>query len=54
VDIGVGSIQQPTYVNANLTRTQKEKVCEMLMEFTNCFAWSYTKMPGLGKGLVEY
>jgi hypothetical protein len=40
VDIGDGSGSHPTYVNAALPREQKTEVCELLKEYTDCFAWS--------------
>jgi hypothetical protein len=48
VDIGNGTTKRPTYVSANLTREQKGKVCELLKEFVDCFAWEYTEMPEEG------
>jgi hypothetical protein len=43
-----------TYVNANLMPEQKAEVCDVLREFIDCFAWSYTEMPGLSLDLVEH
>ena len=33
---------------------QKSKVCLLLKEFVDCFAWNYTEMPGLSRDLVEH
>ena len=33
---------------------QKSKVCALLREFIDCFAWNYTEMPGLSRDLVEH
>jgi hypothetical protein len=33
---------------------QKSKVCALLKEFVDCFAWNYTEMPGLSRDLVEH
>jgi hypothetical protein len=54
VDIGEGSIKQPTYMNANLTEVQNREMLKLLRKFADFFAWSYAKMPGLNKGLVEH
>jgi hypothetical protein len=29
-------------------------LCELLQEFTYCFAWNYTEMTGLSRELVEH
>jgi hypothetical protein len=52
VDLGDGVIKQPTYINDNLTKEQKEKVHELLRDFVCCFAWDYTEMPGLSRDLM--
>jgi hypothetical protein len=52
--IGDGSVKQPTYVNTNLPSEQKVKVCDMLWEFVDCFAWNYTEMSVLSQDLVEH
>jgi hypothetical protein len=54
IDLGDGHEPRPTYINVGLTTEQKVAVHELLKEFTNCFAWNYTKMPGLGRDLVEH
>jgi hypothetical protein len=54
IDIRDGMVHRPTYVNQNLTCGQKEEVRRLLGEFVCCFAWEYTEMSGLDKGLVEH
>jgi hypothetical protein len=54
MDIGDGNVPQLTYVNANLTKEQKDKVRLLAHEFVDCFAWSYNEMSGLGRDLVEH
>ena len=44
IDIGDGSVPRPTFINANMEADQKSKVCALLWEFIDCFAWNYTKM----------
>ena len=47
VDIGDGSIPRPTSVNKNLKVNYKAKLIELLKEYVDCFAWSYSEMLGL-------
>ena len=54
IDIGDGSILRPTFIKASLKADQKSKVCLLLKEFVDCFAWNYTEMPGLSRDLVEH
>ena len=46
VDIGDGSVPRPIFVNANLSTEYKA--------YVDCFAWSYSEMPGLSRDLVEH
>jgi hypothetical protein len=54
MDIGDGNVPRPTYVNANLTKEQKDEVRLLACEFIDCFTWNYNEMPGLGRDLVEH
>jgi hypothetical protein len=54
IDIGDGVIPRPTYVSARLDVNQKQEIIELLKAYTCCFAWDYTKMPGLSRELVEH
>jgi hypothetical protein len=55
VDLGEnGGVARPTYISAKQVDEEKVELCTLLREFTNCFAWDYTKMPGLGRDLVEH
>jgi hypothetical protein len=54
VDIGDGVISWPTYVTARLSTSQKQELIELLEVCMCCFAWDYTKMPGLSRELVEH
>jgi hypothetical protein len=54
VDIGNGAITRSTFVNKNLNADHKAKLIELLREYIDCFAWSYSEMPGLGRKLVEH
>jgi hypothetical protein len=54
IDIGDGVILRPTYLSAHLSSSQKQELIELLKAYTCCFAWEYTKMPGLSRHLVEH
>jgi len=54
VDIGDGSVPRPTFINQNLKADYKFKLIALLKEYVDCFAWSYTEMPGLSRDLVEH
>ena len=54
VDIGDGSYPRPTFVNANLSAEYKADLIKLLKEYVDCFAWSYSEMPGLSHDLVEH
>jgi hypothetical protein len=54
MNIRDGTVPRPTYMNANLTKEQKEQVWCLTHEFIDCFAWEYVEMPGLGRDLVEH
>jgi hypothetical protein len=43
--IGDGTTPRPTYINARLTKEQKDKVRLLAHEFVDCFAWEYMEMP---------
>jgi hypothetical protein len=47
VDIGDGSTPRPTFINKNLKSNSRNKMIGLLQDYSNCFAWSYTKIPGL-------
>lgn len=50
VDIGDGYIPRPTFVNKNM----KSKMIGLLKEYSDFFAWSYTKMPNFSRELVDH
>ena len=54
VDIGDGSVPRPTFINQNLEADYKSKLIALLKGYIDCFAWSYTEMPGLSRDLVEH
>ena len=54
IDIGDGSVSRSTFVNANLSAEYKADLIKLLKEYVDCFAWSYSEMPGLSRDLVEH
>jgi hypothetical protein len=54
VDLGEQGVSPPTYMKAELYEEQKNKMSSLLQEFSDCFAWAYTEMPGLSRELVEH
>jgi hypothetical protein len=54
IDLGEGGVKRPTYISAGLQGSQRARVCELLREFSDCFAWSYDEMPVLSQELVEH
>jgi hypothetical protein len=42
VDIGDGSVPQPTFINQNLEADYKFELITLLKEYVDCFAWNYT------------
>jgi hypothetical protein len=53
VDIGNGTVPRPMFVNKNLDADYKAKLMEILKEYVDFFAWSYSEMSGLSRELVE-
>lgn len=49
VEINLGSEDdpRPTFVSATLTPEEREDYRQTLMQYRDCFAWSYKEMPGL-------
>ena len=47
INLGTEDDPRPTFVSASLTLQERESYREFLIEFRDCFAWSYKEMPGL-------
>jgi hypothetical protein len=45
INLGTEDGPRPTFVSASLTPEERENYREFLMEFRDCFAWSYKEMP---------
>jgi hypothetical protein len=54
IDIGDGKTPRPTFVNKTLETDPRDEMIGLLKEYSDCFAWNYTKMPGLSREIVEH
>jgi hypothetical protein len=54
VDIGNGDKPRPTFIIASLESDFREELIKFLREYKDCFAWDYSKMPGLDRSIVEH
>jgi hypothetical protein len=54
INLGKEGESQPTYIKRGLAGDLRTKLCNLLWEFLDCFAWDYTDMPGLSRELVEH
>jgi hypothetical protein len=41
-------------VNKTLEADRSDEMIDLLKEYSDYFAWSYTEMPGLSRELVEH
>jgi hypothetical protein len=46
VDIGLGDKPRLTFVSKRLDPSLREPMIALLKEYSNCFTWDYTEMPG--------
>jgi hypothetical protein len=54
IDIRDGKTPRPTFVNKTLETDPRDEMIGLLKEYVDCFAWNYTKMPGLRREIVEH
>jgi hypothetical protein len=54
IDIEDGKIPRPTFVNKTLETDPRNGMISLLKEYSDCFAWNYTEMPGLSREIVEH
>jgi hypothetical protein len=54
IDIGDGKTPRPTFVNKTLEADPRNEMIGLLKEYSDCFAWNYTKMPGLSREIIEH
>ena len=53
VDIGPGDKPRPTFISKRLDPVLREEMIALLKEYRDCFAWDYTKMPGLDRSIMS-
>jgi hypothetical protein len=49
-----GKTPRPTFVNKTLETDPRNEMIGLLKEYSDCFAWNYTEMPGLSREIVEH
>jgi hypothetical protein len=54
IDIGDGKTPRPTFVNKTLETDPRDEMIGLLKEYSDCFAWNYTEMPGLSHEIIEH
>jgi hypothetical protein len=54
VDIGPEDKSWPTFVSKKLDPSLREPMIALLNQYSDCFAWDYTEMPGLDRRIVEH
>jgi hypothetical protein len=54
IDIGDGKTPRPTFVYKTLETDPRDEMIGLLNEYSDCFAWNYTEMPGLSREIVEH
>jgi hypothetical protein len=54
VDIGPRDKPQTTFISKKLDPSLREPMIALLKEYSDCFAWDYTEMPGLDRSIVEH
>jgi hypothetical protein len=54
IDIGDGKTPRPTLVNKTLETNPRNEMIGLFKEYSDCFAWNYTEMPGLSQEIVEH
>jgi hypothetical protein len=54
VDIGPGDKPQSTFISKKFDPSLREPMIALLKEYSDCFAWDYTEMPGLNRSIVEH
>jgi hypothetical protein len=54
VDIGPRDKSRQTFISKKLSSCLRELMIALLKEYADCFAWDYTKMPGLDRSIIEH
>lgn len=54
VNLGIPDNPCPTIVNVHIKGKELEEFVYFLLEFVDCFAWAYAKMPGLDSEIAMH
>ena len=56
IEVNLGTEEEPrvTFMSGHLGPEQFARILEVLKKYKDCFAWSYTELPGLDRKLVEH
>jgi hypothetical protein len=54
VDICPGDNPRPTFISKKLDPSLREPMIALWKEYSDCFAWDYTEMPGLDRSIIEH
>jgi hypothetical protein len=54
IDIGDDKTPRPSFVNKTLEADPRDKMIDLLKEYSYCFAWSFTKMLGSSREIMEH
>ncbi|XP_050211341.1 uncharacterized protein LOC126661533 [Mercurialis annua] len=54
INLGTDESPKPININVGLDEGFREQLVALLIEFRDCFAWSYDEMPGLDPDIAEH
>ncbi|KAJ3708735.1 hypothetical protein LUZ61_012440 [Rhynchospora tenuis] len=54
VNLGTEEDPRPTFISTSLNPDIERKLTELLKEYRDCFAWSYSEMPGLDPAIAVH
>jgi hypothetical protein len=54
IDIAPGDKSRPIFISKKLDLFLQEPMIALLKEYSDCFAWDYTEMPGLDRNIIEH
>jgi hypothetical protein len=54
IDVEDGKTPRSTFMNKALEADPRDEMIGLLKEYSDCFAWNYTEMPGLSRDIVQH
>jgi hypothetical protein len=54
IEIGPGDKPRSTFTSKKLDPSLRELTIALLKEYSDCFSWDYTEMPGLDRSIIEH